>query len=116
MVTRDERLSKLRGLTVGQMRLLQSARIPTAEGVEKLPEGTLRRALRRLDYSDMPGEREWFRRLQQRTDGKAETHPLVGALRDLDSMRLRQNGADQVGGIPIGQRVQLETLQMQPPP
>jgi hypothetical protein len=114
MPSHNERIAKQLGLTVGQVQLLKSARTLTNETLEQLPEHTLRRTLRRLDYSDMPGEREWFKHLQHRTDGPIEVHPLVGTLRDLDSMRLRQNGGDQVAGIPAGQTVRLESLQ--PPP
>jgi len=105
MASNDQRLSKLRGLTVGQLQMLRQARLPTTEGIEKMPDYTMRRTLKRLEYSDMPGEREWYRRLQHRTDGgRTEAHPLVGALRDLDSLRLRQDGTDGVAAPQVGCR------------
>jgi hypothetical protein len=64
----------------------------------------------------MPGEREWFKHLRHRTDGLVEVHPLVGALRDLDSLRLRRDDSDEVAGVPIGRSVRREGPHLQPPP
>src|SRR5258707_187009 len=69
MLSRNDRIAKQLGITAGQVLLLKSARALTNEALEQLPAHTLRRALRRLDYSDMPGEREWFKHLQHRTVG-----------------------------------------------
>ena len=115
MPTRIERLARQLGLTVGQVQFLKSGRALTNQALAQLPPQKLRRALRRLDYSDMPGEREWFKHLQSRTDGVVEVHPLAGGLRDLDSLRLRHDGHDNVAGIPVGRSVSLPALRLAPP-
>jgi photosystem II stability/assembly factor-like uncharacterized protein len=105
-----KRLAKQRNISVEQVELLHHLRGLTAQGIEALPEKTLHRALRRLDYPDAPRARLEFRRRQCRDDqGQIPSQPLLGALRDLDSLRMRsQRGT--VAGVPTGGRVRPSNL------
>src|SRR5438874_9274527 len=91
-----------RGISVEQVELLRDARGLTEEGIQRLPEPALRRAMRRLDYPDAPRARLAFRLAQSRDDaGRLPRQPLVTALRHLDGLRLRAPRV-RVAGVPTG--------------
>jgi photosystem II stability/assembly factor-like uncharacterized protein len=103
----DRLVAKARSLTVGQVQQLQARRGLTNEALKKVPEEVLQRAVRRLDYPDLPREREAFRLLQER-DEKGDIRPnaLTNALKQLDSTRARGAAAQpQVAGVPTGMQV-----------
>src|SRR6516225_1549731 len=102
MALNTRQLAGRRNITLEQVELLRKFRGLTHEGIEALPESALRRSLRRLDYPDAPRARTQYR-LQQYRDEQGQTgaQPLVKALRELDSFRLRSRSGE-VAGIPIG--------------
>lgn len=102
--TGDRRAAKARALTVGQVQLLQMRRGLTATAVRTMPEPALRRAVRRLDYPDLPRAREALRLLQARAEsGAIPPNALPNALRQLDSVRARAGAArPEVAGVPTG--------------
>jgi hypothetical protein len=108
-------LSRLRGLSTEQVELLRDLRGLTSDGVRALPETAMRRALRRQDYADMPRARRAYRRDQARDDtGALPKQPLVTALRQLDSLRLRASPR-MSAGVPVGGAVAPASLTPPPP-
>jgi hypothetical protein len=63
-----EQIAQERNLTVGQAQRLRSTRGLTNEALSQVPDSVLRRALRRLEYPDLPREREAFLRLQEENE------------------------------------------------
>jgi len=110
------RMAERRTISAEQVELLRSARGLTQAGIEALPEKSLQRALRRLDYPDAPRARQMFRLAQSRDDsGQIPSQPLVRALRELDGLRLR-SGRRSVAGVPTGGAVAPAHLAIAPPP
>src|SRR5215831_8461577 len=107
-----KRVAEALGLTVGQVERLQEVRSLSGEDLRRLPEATLQRAIRRLDYPDLPRAREAFRRLQQVDEnGQIPANALPDALRDLDGLRTRVAALQpRVAGLPTGQQVQPQSL------
>lgn len=103
----DGQIAKARGLTTGQVYLLATRRNLSHEALRKLPEEVLQRAVRRLDYPDLPRAREAFRLLQQRDEkGVIPPNALPNALKQLDSTRARAAAVQpQVAGVPTGTQV-----------
>src|SRR5262249_22777029 len=96
------RRAERRRISVEQVNLLRSSRGLTQDGIERLPEPSLQRAVRRLDYPDAPRARLAFRLAQSRDDeGRLPSQPMVTALRQLDGLRLRARRAN-VAGMPTG--------------
>src|SRR6266851_2850184 len=108
----DRRVAQARGLNTGQVQLLQAHRGLSHDALRKIPESVLRRAVRRLDYPDLPRARESFRLLQERDEkGVIPPNALQNALKQLDSTRSR--GASmraQMAGIPTGPQVAKSSL------
>src|SRR5829696_1800854 len=78
----------------------------SASSLEEIPEGKLRRAVRKLDYPDMPRAREAFRRRQSLDEeGRVDPDALSNALRQLDSTRARAAAPPTVAGVPTGRDV-----------
>src|SRR5216684_3357904 len=95
-------LARRRNITPEQVELLYSLRGLHTEAIELLPDPALRRSVRRLDVPDAPRERMASRLDQYRDDrGQIPALPLVRALRQLDSFRIRSRGG-LVAGIPTG--------------
>src|SRR5437762_13894862 len=94
VTTADRRVAKARKLTIGQVQLLQTRRGLSPEALRKVPEKVLQRAIRRLDYPDLPRAREAFRLLQERGEaGVIPPNALVHAIKPLDSTRARRTPA-----------------------
>jgi photosystem II stability/assembly factor-like uncharacterized protein len=111
-VTQPERtVAKLRGLTVGQVQVLKTRRGLTTQALTKIPEETLKRAVRRLDYTDLARARENFRMLQSRNEeGYVLPNSLTNALKQLDSTRTRGATPAHIAGVPAGVQVTASTL------
>jgi len=103
----ERRAAKAVGLTVGQVQLLQERRGLSLQALKQLPEKTLRRAVRRLDYPDLPRAREAFRLLQEKNEsGVLPPNALPNALKQLDSTRARGTAMQaRMAGIPTGLQV-----------
>lgn len=108
----DRRVANQRKLTIGQIQMLQRRRGLSNEALSKVPDKVLQRAIRRLDYPDLPRAREGFRLLQQKNEtGVIPPNALPNALKQLDSARSR--GAlvqAQTAGIPTGLQVTASAL------
>jgi hypothetical protein len=116
-MTTNDGSSYPRGLNAEQVRLLHETRGLTPEGIDVLPESALRRALRRLEYPDMPRAREAFRLLQKRDElGHVPEQAQLTALRQLSEIRVDRAAGPQVAGVPTGGGVSVRALGMQPPP
>jgi hypothetical protein len=114
-MTTNDGPSYPRGLNAEQAQLLHETRGLTSAALEAIPETSLRRALRRLEYPDMPRAREVYRLVQGRDErGRFPEQPQLTALRQLDSMRVRQAAA--VAGVPTGRDVAPRALGMRPAP
>jgi photosystem II stability/assembly factor-like uncharacterized protein len=106
-----DRAAKARGLTTGQGEQLRQTRGLTVAGLREIPEGALRRAVRRLDYLDLARAREAFRLRQSRDErGAAPAGALPAALRELDSTRARSAAVPLVAGVPTGREVHPRSL------
>lgn len=112
-VTSGDRLvAKARSLTLGQVQQLQTKRGLSNEALRKVSEETLQRAVRRLDYPDLPRAREAFRLLQEKDElGVIPPNALPNALKQLDSTRARGATVQpQMAGIPTGMQVMPSSL------
>lgn len=100
MTISDEDLADAKEISVEQVRLLKASRGATNDTLEGLPTVAVRRALRRLNYPDLPRQRVNFRLEQQRgEDGTVPPHALGVALADTREMR---TGAPEIAGMPTG--------------
>ncbi len=108
----DRQVAKARRLTVGQVQMLCARRGLSNEALRKVPDAVLRRAVRRLDYPDLPRAREAFRLLQERDEkGAIPSNALPSALRQLDSTRARGASMQpRMAGIPTGLQVMPSAL------
>lgn len=108
----DLRVATARRLTVGQVQMLQAKRGFTVKALELVPQKVLQRAVRRLDYPDLPRAREAFRLLQEKDEkGSIPPNALPNALKQLDSTRTRGAAIQpQTAGIPTGTQVSPTTL------
>ena len=98
------RVAKTRNLTVGQVEALRTRRGLTPGAIRKVPAKVLQRAIRRLDYPDLPRAREAFRLLQERDErGILPPNALARALTQLDGVRARRSAVPlRVAGVPAG--------------
>src|SRR6478752_5330430 len=107
----DEGLASSRGISVEQVQTLRQSRGLTSAGIEAIPEAALARALRRLEYPDMPRARDLYRRLQARDQrGRYPARAMLDAVRQLDSLRVRRAVPGTVAGVPTGTTVAPERL------
>jgi hypothetical protein len=116
MTSNDAGLADSRGINAHQLGMLRRTRGMTSAAVEAIPEATLRRALRRLDYPDLPRAREAFRLVQGRdAGGGIPPRPELTAMRQLDSMRVRAR-TRAVAGVPTGTSAAPQQLGLLPTP
>ncbi len=105
-MTDDEALATGRGLTIEQVQTLRATRGLTSAGIEAIPESALARAVRRLDYPDMPRARALHRRLQAQDDrGAHPDHAMLNALLELRTLREAGSARRAVAGVPTGAEV-----------
>jgi photosystem II stability/assembly factor-like uncharacterized protein len=115
MAKSNRQLARERGITSEQVRILREVRCLSRAAIEVMPVQTLRRAVRRLDYPDMPQARGAFRLLQSYDEqGHIPEHAMFEALRQLDSLRVRQPPRPRVAGVPTGAAVIPRRLAVQP--
>lgn len=110
-------LARRRNITPEQVEILYKMRGLQQEGIELLPDAALRRSVRRLDVPDAPRERILSRANQYRDQGQIAAQPppqpLVVAMRQLDSFRIRSPGGI-VAGMPTGGPVNPALLAIAP--
>lgn len=99
----DEDLASARNISVEQVRVLRQTRGATTDSLQGLPDPALRRALRRLDYPDLPRERALFRRQQELDDeGRVPSDALGSAIAGRELMIARNPRPRVSAGIPVG--------------
>ncbi|MER6025817.1 hypothetical protein [Streptomyces sp. NPDC001851] len=106
MALSDEQLAQSRNITVEQVQQLRRSRGTTNETLATLSEGAVHRALRRLNYPDLPNARRAYRLKQERGDDGAI--PVHARGRAIDRLRsVLRNRAVAPGpltaGVPTGQ-------------
>src|SRR5215211_1753655 len=107
MAISDEELARAKGISVEQVRLLRQSRGSSNETLAYLPDQKLRRALRRLNYPDLPRARQAFRAKQARDDaGTIPAGALAQALGQVQTLRARSPQKPRVAGLPSGRTVQ----------
>lgn len=90
MAISDEELASAKNISVTQVMLLRQTRGTTNDTLDQVPEGAIRRAIRRLNYPDMPRARQEFRAAQARNDdGRIPPNALGKALKALRSLRAK---------------------------
>lgn len=95
-------LAKARKISVAQVELLRQTRSLTDEGIEKLPQKTLMRAVRRADYADMARRRIAFQLEQAGLQSKEEHgNRLLAAVEQLNALRARVPRGRRAG-MPVG--------------
>ncbi|MFI9340859.1 WD40/YVTN/BNR-like repeat-containing protein [Streptomyces sp. NPDC052773] len=103
MTISDEDLAHAKRISVEQVALLRMSRGCTNETLEGLPEASVHRALRRLEYPDLPTARGMFRLAQERgDDGQVPAHALTGALDQLHAALEADRPARFTAGVPTG--------------
>jgi hypothetical protein len=105
MTIDDEDLARAKNISVEQLRMLRHTRGATNDSLEGLPEPALRRALRRIDYPDMPRAREMFRLEQERDDeGRVPANALAMAVRSR-ALMVATTSERSAAGVPAGPAV-----------
>ena len=101
MAISDEELARSKKITTEQVALLRRSRGATNETLYGLSPTAIQRALRRLNYPDMPRARLAFRAAQARDD-KRQIAPngLGKALKALRSLRAKAVRKPRVAGLP----------------
>ncbi|MBI4528160.1 MAG: hypothetical protein HY695_30575 [Deltaproteobacteria bacterium] len=101
MAVSDEELARAKSLSVEQVRLLRQTRGATNDTLDRLPEGAMRRAIRRLNYPDMPRARQAFLAAQAKNDdGRIPPNALGKALKELRALRSKVARKPSVAGLP----------------
>lgn len=95
---------KKRGLSKAQIELLKSLRGLTPNALSKISDGKLRRAVRRIEFPDMPRARERMRRLQVKDEQGRAPSPaaFVNTRKKLAQARQRVRAQRALAGIPTG--------------
>ena len=84
----DDELAQRLGVNATQAEQLRISRGATSDTLGGLPPAAVRRAIRRLDYPDLPLLRDRFRRAQEvGDDGQLATDALARALAVRDELR-----------------------------
>lgn len=111
MAISDEDLAKRKNIAVELVPLLRRTRGATNETLYGLSEAAVQRAVRRLNYPDMPRARQAFRAAQARNDdGRIPPNALGKALKELRALRAKPVRKPRVAGLPAQGTVQPRAL------
>lgn len=106
-----QQAAEARGLPEELLEELRRTRGLSPAAALQIPDGALHRAVRRLEYPDLPRVREAFRLRQSATDGRhIAPDALPNALRQLDSTRTRATTAPRIAHMPTGRDVAPSSL------
>jgi hypothetical protein len=106
-----EQAAQARGLPEAVLEQLTLSRGLSPSALLEVPDRVLQRAVRRLDYPDLPRAREALRLRQSVTNGgRLPAAALPNALRQLDSTRARRATAARVAHVPVGRDVSPQGL------
>src|SRR5215216_609041 len=107
------RVGRARGLSAEQERRIKLTRGLSDEGLRSMPDDALRRALGRLNADNPARARQAFRQQQERDGrGRVPTNALMGALAQLDSLRVRSTSRRHLAGVPAGATANLGVPRM----
>ena len=107
----DDDLAKDKSITVEQVRLLRESRGATNGTLQGMKEGALRRAIRRLDYPDLPRARQQQLLAVSRDDaGRVQPGALARALIEVSAMRRRLGATTRCAGVPTQRVVRPKAL------
>ena len=107
----DDELAKDKSITVEQVRLLRESRGATNSTLQGMKEGALRRAIRRLDYPDLPRARQQQLLAVSRDDaGQVQPGALARALIEVSAMRRRLGATTRCAGVPAQRVVRPKAL------
>jgi photosystem II stability/assembly factor-like uncharacterized protein len=111
MAISDEDLARRKEISVDQVRLLRRTRGATNDTLYGLSATAVQRAIRRLNYPDLPRARQALRAAQARNDdGRIPPNALATALEELRALRAAPAGRPRVAGLPAGRTVQPRAL------
>jgi photosystem II stability/assembly factor-like uncharacterized protein len=111
MAISDEDLARSKEISVEQVRLLRRTRGATNDTLSGLSATAVRRAIRRLNYPDLPRARQAFRAAQARNDdGRIPPNALATALQELQAMRAAPAMGPRAAGLPAGRTVEPRAL------
>jgi hypothetical protein len=97
----DEDLARAKSISVEQVGLLRATRGATNDTLDGLPEAALRRAVRRIDYPDLPRARAEFRFLQQTDDdGRVPPDALATAAQQR-ALMVATSARRTAAGVPV---------------
>jgi hypothetical protein len=98
----DDELARRLGISATQVEQLRLSRGATSDTLDGLSDAALRRAIRRLDYPDLPLQRARFRLAQEVSDdGSLATDALVRALVVRDDIRTLPPPGLSLAGVPV---------------
>ena len=111
MAISDEDLARRKEISVEQVRLLRRTRGATNDTLYGLSATAVQRAIRRLNYPDLPRARQALRAAQARDDdGRIPPNALGRALEELRALRAAPAGRPRVAGLPTERTVQPRAL------
>src|SRR5688572_5711268 len=111
MAISDEDLAQRKNIAVELVTVLRRSRGATNETLNGLSETAIQRAIRRINYPDMPRARQAFRAAQARNDdGRIPPNALGRALKELRGLRTKVTKKPRVAGLPTERAVQPQAL------
>src|SRR5688500_8916993 len=111
MALSDEDLARRKNIAIGLVEVLRRTRGATNETLDGLSESAIRRAIRRVNYPDMPRARQAFRAAQARNDdGRIPPNALGRALKELRALRSKIANKPRIAGLPTARAVQPRAL------
>src|SRR3954468_7095204 len=94
-------LARAKSTSVEQVGLLRATRGATNDTLEGLPEAALRRAVRRIDYPDLPRARAEFRFLQETDDGGQVPPNALATAAQQRVLMLATSARRTAAGVPV---------------
>jgi len=111
MAISDEELAQRKNIAVELVTVLRRSRGATNETLNGLSETAIQRAIRRINYPDMPRARQAFRAAQaQNDDGRIPANALGRALKELRALRVKVVRKPRIAGLPAERAVQPRAL------
>src|SRR5918999_4205533 len=111
MALSDEDLAQRKNISAELVAVLRRSRGATNETLNGLSETAIQRAIRRINYPDMPRARQAFRAAQARNDdGRIPANALGKALKELRALRMKVGKKPRIAGLPAERAVQPRAL------
>jgi photosystem II stability/assembly factor-like uncharacterized protein len=111
MALSNDDLAQRKNIPVELVAVLRRTRGATNETLNGLSDAAIRRAIRRINYPDMPRARQAFRAAQARNDdGRIPPNALGRALKQLRGLRSKIANKPRIAGLPTERIVQPRAL------